>query len=450
MQNNNPNDYLQEEIYLKDIIKLLINSKKLIIVTTLIVTLLGAIYSFQKAHLPLYKSTALIEVGKYYQNPTKQILIESTKNLIKELSIHFIHKQQTNLSVNSIENSLINIYSTSVDPAKNTDLLNKVIQYIENRHSLLLSENKQRMVNQLTYEIESLNDQIESLNDQIEYTDKILFTQNEAEKIRITGEIESLNNQIEYSNKVLLTQNNDEKIRITNEIESLNKQIEYTNEIFILNNELPAIDLKINALNKIILEDQNNLKLLESNPDLFIQRTAKLPTLNQVIHSYNIQLLDLEAEKVNLVHSNSYEIFKLTQEKDNLESQLKRLETNNLESDSIFNLSQEKDGLQIELKLLEINSQEIDGLQIELKLLENNVQQSEEIFRLSQEKNRLDLELKFLMEQNPTSTQLIGEIVTNTINLKKDLTIFLSFILGLFLSIMLVFFNNFYKALKED
>ena len=67
MQNNNPNDYLQEdEIHLKEIFKLLINSKKLIIIITLVITILGAIYSFQKA--PVYKSTALIEIGSYDQD----------------------------------------------------------------------------------------------------------------------------------------------------------------------------------------------------------------------------------------------------------------------------------------------------------------------------------------------------------------------------------------------
>ena len=64
MQNNNPNNYLQEdEINLKEIFKLLINSKKLIITITLVITTLGAIYTFQKA--PEYKSTALIEIGQY-------------------------------------------------------------------------------------------------------------------------------------------------------------------------------------------------------------------------------------------------------------------------------------------------------------------------------------------------------------------------------------------------
>jgi hypothetical protein len=128
--------------------------------------------------------------------------------------------------------------------------------------------------------------------------------------------------------------------------------------------------------------------------------------LNQIIHSYNIQLLNLEAEKVNLLHSKSDEIFKLTQEKDNLETQLKLFKSIDLESD--------------------------------------------EVLTLSQEKNRLDSELEFLMNQNPTSTQLIGEIVTNAINSKKELIILVSFIFGLFLSIVIVLINNSLKAFKED
>ena len=66
MQNNSSNNYLQEdEIDLKELFKLLINSKKLIITITLVITTLGAIYSFQKA--PLYESTALIKLDTIAQ-----------------------------------------------------------------------------------------------------------------------------------------------------------------------------------------------------------------------------------------------------------------------------------------------------------------------------------------------------------------------------------------------
>jgi capsular polysaccharide biosynthesis protein len=293
MQNNNPNDYLQEdEIDLKEIFNLLINSKKLIISITLIITILGAIYSFQKE--TEYKSTALIEIGNYgnavlftesrgldssvnkveYNQESDGILIEPAITLIQELTINFIHKQGNNLSLNSFENRLINIAHTSTSSVTSKNLLNEIIEYIENRHSLMLINRIKKTKNLLTFKIESL-------------------------------------------------------------------------------------DNKINELKNIILEDLKNLKLLESNPDLLIQRVAQSPTLNQVIHSYNIQLLDLESEKDNL-----------------------------------------------------------------------------------------QLELEFLMQQYPTKTQLVGEILTSDIPINERI-ILLSFIFGLFLSIVMVFINNSFKALKE-
>lgn len=367
MQNNNPNNYLQEdEIDLKEIFKLLINSKKLIIAITLVITTLGAIYAFQKT--PVYKSTALIEIGYYGQD--EQILIETAKNLIQELKINFIYTQGEDLSIKSFENRLIKIAHSSTSSVTSNNLLNELVTFAENRHILLLSKRTQK-----------------------------------AEKI-LTNKIESLNKQIVYS-----------KLRVSNKIESLYKQIE--NRIITLDNELPNIDLKIKALNSIIFEDQNNLTLLKSNPDLLLQRAAQSPTLNQVIHSYKNQLLDFEAEKINI-----------SQEKYHLESQLSIVVNN---TDEIFKLSHEKDDLESQLTIMESTSLE-----------------SDEIFKLSQEKDGLELELEFLMNQNQTSTQLIGEIVTTAIESKKERFIFLSFIFGLFLSIIMVFINNFVKTFKEE
>ena len=377
MQDNNTNNYLPEdEIDLKDILKLLINSKKLIISITLIITTLGAIYASQKT--PVYKSTALIEIGNdvFADNDKyNQIPIEPAKSLIKELTINFIYKQQENVSMNTIEDRLIRFNTKSNNPEMNIDLLNKIIGYIENRHSNLISKKKKRITNQLTYKIESLDD------------------------------------HIEYNFSALL-------LRISNQIESLNNQIDS------LNNQLPTLDAKIESINEIIVADKGNLLLLKSKPDIFLQRAAQSPTLDQVIHFYSVQLLDFENEKVKLSH-----------EKNNLKSQLKLLENNNLESDEIFELLQEKDSQQIAYLLQPMGGNDIE---------------SEKIFELLQEKDSLELELEFLMQNNPTSTQLIGKIETDTIHLKKDLTIFLSFIFGLFLSIIMVFINNSLKALKED
>ena len=359
MQKNNSTNYLQEdEIDLKEIFKLLINSKKLIITITLVITTLGAIYGFQKA--PEYKSTALIEIGQYDTFENKNILLESTSKLIQNLNIAFIHKSDDDydsLSTKGIEQKLIKIeiHKPSIELAEKK--LEEIIRYIENRHSLLLNDAE----NQLTYEIKSLNDQIQ-------------FT----------------------------------KLGIANQIKSINDQI-------------PTIDLKIKALSTVILEDENNLKLLESNPDSLIQRAIQSPSLNQIIHSYKNTILDLKAEKIQLL-----------QGKDNLETQLKFLESNDLESEEIFKLSQEK-----------------DNLERRLERLESNVQESKEILRLSKEKDNLQFELEFLFKKNQTNTQLIGEIVTNEVTTKKELIILLSFIFGFFLSIAMVLIYNSLKALKE-
>ena len=92
----------------------------------------------------------------------------------------------------------------------------------------------------------------------------------------------------------------------------------------------------------------------------------------------------------------------------------------------------------------------VDNLERQLKqLLEVNLK-SDEVFKLSQEKDRLELELEFLMNQHPTTSQLIGEIVIKKISLNKGLIILLSIIFGLFLSIVMVFINNSLKAFKEE
>jgi capsular polysaccharide biosynthesis protein len=324
MQNNNPNINLQEdEIDLKEIFKILINSKKLIIVTTLIITLLGTIYSFQKA--PLYKSTALIEIGQYNTFENENILLESASKLIQNLNIVFIHKSNediNSLSIKTIENKLIQVEIRKPSKELSKKTLNEIIRYIENRHSGLEKRNNQS-------------------------TQKIL----------------------------------------TRKI---------ANKIVTINNQLPYLATKIVALKNIIIADEHNLKLLQSNPELLLKRAAQSPTLNEVIYSYNDELLDLKSAQENLIH-----------ERSNLESKLKLLESNSFDPKNLFKLN------------------------------------------LLREKDDQSLELDFLVMQNPTRTQLIGEIITKKVATKKELIISLSFIMGLFLSIIMVFINNSLKALKE-
>ena len=295
MSNKQSNGYQQEdELDLKDIFYLLMNSKKLIIIITFVITLLGAIYSFQK--VPQYRSSALIEIGSYYDTTTnKEVLIEPTIKLIQELNIQFIHKNlisgvnSGNFNINLIEGRLFNVSIIETSPENSKDLLSLIVEFIKKRHSKLLNIRIQDTSIQF-------NNQINILNDQIGFRNTLL-TQTESEKLRIFSQIRSLNTQIE----------------------------------------------------------------------------------NQKI-----------------------------------------------------NLAQEKNNLEIQLKLLESNDFE-----------------SREIFKLSQAKDNLELELELLLQQRSTSTKLVGEIVTNKINIKKERYIILSFILGLLLSIFMIFINIFFKSFKE-
>jgi capsular polysaccharide biosynthesis protein len=344
MQNNNPNDYLQEdEITLKEIFKLFANSKKLIIAITFVITTLGVIYSFQE--VPKYKSTALVEIGSYTPNDfyakanfdMTSKLIEPLNILIQELNTQFIHKKgASNINFKSIEDRIIQISQTSPSAVNNIKILNEAISYIENRHSLMLTDH------------------------------------NEGEKI-LNYRIESLNNEFKLISQQLISQ--------------------HTNRLITLNAHSLTIDDKVKLIKESIIEEENNLKLLKLNPYLLKIRASQSPSLQQAINSYNMELVDFEEEKIAL-----------SLEKDNLESELKSLESGDLSNKNLFHLSKAKD--------------------------------------------KWELELEFLMSQNPTSSQLISEIVTNTIS-HKELYILMSFIFGLFLSIIMVFINNFLKAFKE-
>ena len=390
MQNNNPNDFTQEnEIDLKEVIKLLINSKKLIITITLVITTLSTIYTLGRT--PEYQSTALVEIGQYDTLDNENILIESASNLIQNLNILFIYKSKNNESLNikTIEDKLdfkmrrliaININKPSIELGVKT--LNEITRYIENRHSLLLNKIIQKPISQLAYEIKRLEDQIKIAN------------------LRIS-------NRIKITNSTLASLNEVENLRISNEID-------------ILNNRIPTIDKQIKSLNDIITADKNNLLLLNSSPSLLLQRTAQTPTLDQVIFSYVTKVIDLKYEKI-----------KLSQEKDSLENQLKSLESNNLEANAVF-ISQEKDSLEDQLKRLESNNRDLKA-----------------VLKLSQEKDSLELKLEFLMKQNPINTKSIGEIVSKQVN-HGALLIFIAFIVGLFLSIFTVLINNSFKTFIKE
>jgi uncharacterized protein involved in exopolysaccharide biosynthesis len=274
MHKNNSNDHIQDnEIDLMEISKILFNSKKLIIVTTLIITLLGTTYSFIQASE--YKSNALIEIGNYGVGEES---LESAKMLIKELNIQFIHKQKLGdfkletLRYEPIEKRLLNIEYISAFPDKGKEFINELVIFTKNRHSNLQNIHTQKIENKLTNKIEMLIDKIE-------------FSKNE-----------------------LLNHNTNNKLIISNKIE-------------ILNNSLPSIESKIKALNKVIMEDEaDNLKILA-----LIDYENLKSKLVQEKNQLENELKSLKGKNFENEYIESNFIFTLSQEKNALELELELL-----------------------------------------------------------------------------------------------------------------------------
>ena len=77
--------YVKDEIDLKEILKILLESKKLIISTLLFFTIASIIYSLSLK--PSFESSTKLEIGYVTTNNVDRELIESTSDLISDLNI---------------------------------------------------------------------------------------------------------------------------------------------------------------------------------------------------------------------------------------------------------------------------------------------------------------------------------------------------------------------------
>ena len=346
-QNINQTNQYEDEIDLIEIIQKLIKSKMIIIVTTLIITILTYLYTLQQQ--PTYQSSVLIEIGHYNSNDGSIKLLEQPSSLTQDLKINLIHKNlDENLSsakIKILEDKLITIDYSSGSAEKNTNVLNKFINYLDIRHSRLAN----------------------------------------AKSLELSDEIDSLSSEIEFTEKLLLAQNEDTKLQISNQIK-------------ILTNQLQFIDKKISSLDQIITEDQENLQLLKSVPDLYIERTTTNPTLNQVIYTYKINHTDLLINKQNI-------------------------------KDQIYNL---------EKKLEIMENSHLSHLE------------SEELFKYQKEIDKLKVKLKGLENLNFTQTKTIGGVKTHSLDPNNKKIMVLGFIAGLFAGILIVFINEFVKTYRES
>jgi capsular polysaccharide biosynthesis protein len=285
--------YFEDEIDLKEIFKILIESKKLIISTILIFIIASIIYSLSLK--PSFESSTTLEIGYVTTNNVDRESIESTSELISDLNILLMKnpdgKFSQNISMNAFEDKIINFATTSSSGEQNENFLNEVIRYIDERHS------------------------------------NIAVLASNREKTKISQKIETIKSNISFIKAKQLDENQFERLKIKD-------------RIAILKSNLPLIDLKIKQFEKVIIDDTNNLSLVKRNEEIRAQRASNSPTLEQIIFSYNIEI-DLNTLKnTNILETES------------LNNQLITLENATLQSDELFSLEQQQKTLENQLQLL--------------------------------------------------------------------------------------------------
>jgi capsular polysaccharide biosynthesis protein len=402
-QNLNQHNPYEDEIDLIKIIKILIESKKLIILTTLIFIIASIIYSLSLK--PSFNSSTKLEIGYAQLDNGDRKLIESSSNLISNLNIFLLKntdsKFNQDVSINSVEGRILNLETISSSAEQNENLLTEIINYIDERHSnlaVLITDQKKHQISK----------EIDLIESKISFIKAKQLDENQAKKLTINRNLEILKSKISFIKAKQLDENQLMRSQIKDKTANLKSS-------------LLTIDLEISQLEKVIIEVTNNLSLLKRN-ELQTERAANSPTLEQIIFSYNTKINALNAQKYNNVL-----------ETKSLNNQLTLLENDTIKSDELFNLEQEQ-------KILEN----------QLTLLENDTIKSDELFSLEQEQKILENELQLLMTQTQTKTLPIGNIQTNNIKPETLLTISLGIILGFFTSFLLVFIRNFVKNYKES
>ena len=340
------NNNLDDDVDLKKILKSLLDSKKLIIVVTLAISLIFFIHSTLQDSVS--KSTVLIEIGSYNSINGEEELIEPVSDLIRNLKVELLYKQKSNvqdeLKFNSIEEELLQIKYSAPSEKFNKSFLEDTVAYIENRHSNLLAKINNSNKTDIII-------QISDVNNEINFIKKSLANKKNSDKTKIISQISDVNTEINFIKKSLANKKNSDKKELIRKIE-------------ILNIKIPTFENKIKLLNQIIVQDKENISLLQSSPSLKLERAAQSPTLEQVVYSYSAEILN-----------HTLEINKLTSDKNFLEAQLEVEEYGDLSDQKMFKLTQELSSLEAQLEVLENQSQN------KTKLIDN-IETNQEAYKI--------------------------------------------------------------------
>jgi hypothetical protein len=170
---------LTHVIDLKDIYKILMEAKILIVSVILIFTIASIIYSLSLK--PSFITSTKLEIGYVIEGNGDKVLIESASDLISDLKVVLLKNPDDlfnqEISMNSFENKLIEMETFSNSSKKNAELLTYVKNYIFERHNnislSLISQSKKSLTKEIDKSQAQINFIKSKISDQNQFFEKI-------------------------------------------------------------------------------------------------------------------------------------------------------------------------------------------------------------------------------------------------------------------------------------
>ena len=431
--------YADEMKDFKRIFHKIMQSKNIIIFTSLFFVLSALSYSLQQD--TIYESSVLVEVGNSKSIENNLKIVKDSTSLIESFKTGLLKgkfKINGSIKLLPIEESLLRLSSKSNSIQENSLVINQAISVIKN---LNVESFEKLNNNNIIY----LNNAIIDLEDELLFNKQIYEINKNKNKQLIEDNYILERNEIEN----LLIKMKEELKSVKTEMNSIrvfNENFIF-NEIKKINRAIPEIKKQIELIDKVIKADQSNLELLASNPQLYIERAAKEPTLSQIIFQYKTQLLNFQT-KIKQLENKAIVL------ESNPQLILEESQKNSLIS--IIHLLNKRSQMETEITLLKKNLEFLESNKI-MRLEQLNLEKWQQdyvasvgIFSLKKEQNVIKKELNFLMNPQYNSARIVGEIKTTTHNVDYKFFIFLGLILGFVSSLFFILIKEFVNAFKRS
>ena len=392
--------YAEDDIDLRELFSIIWKRRIFIVGFTLLITIISAIYIYNKT--PIYEVKSIMEIG-FLENK----IIDDPSVVEQKLNIIFAVEDKN--AINNPEKGII----TSIKKDKNvksfieikTEAISNEIALAKNKE--VLEFTKQLYSNKIEQFKTFSNNDIINIQREIDYVNNVEI-KNLLAQINILKEQEifKINREIDLLKKQSFKLVNNEIDFLKNEkMKKLNEKISFSK------NNLEKFNKEINELNKINLTNQDKTSLLIASTQFINYQNLILNTENQ------INELEIQVQLI-------------------LKDTIPKLE---ISKENIF---------AVQIKDLEIKKQNVSNDII--KKLEDkiNIELKTKIYQLEEKMNTTKFKLS---EENLSNSKLVGGYITSDYPTKpkKGLIIVVAFVTGFILSVFIVFFLNFINNKKD-